>query len=260
MKEKLRLAAVGDVHYTRTSQGAFARIFGDVSARADVLVLCGDLTDYGHVDEAAVLARDLAHVKIPVLAVLGNHDCESGHEAEVTSVLRDAGVVVLDGETVEVQGVGFCGVKGFAGGFDRRTLEPWGEGAIKNFVREATDEALKLERALARLHTPQRVAILHYAPIRATVVGENPEIFPFLGSSRLEDPLNRHKASLVVHGHAHHGSPEGATSAGIPVYNCAMPLLKRTWPDRAPLRIVELAVHPERHDDAVVELPDGARA
>jgi Icc-related predicted phosphoesterase len=260
VKDKLRLAAVGDVHYTRTSQGAFARIFGDVSQRADVLVLCGDLTDYGHVDEATVLARDLAHVKIPVLAVLGNHDCESGHEAEVTNILREAGVVVLDGEAIEVQGVGFCGAKGFAGGFDRRTLEPWGEVAIKNFVREAADEALKLERALARLHTPQRVAILHYAPIRGTVVGEDLEIYPFLGSSRLEDPINRHKASLVIHGHAHHGAPEGRTSTGIPVYNCAMPLLKRTWPDRPPVRILELDVQPERHDDAVDELPDGARA
>lgn len=259
MKDKLRLAAVGDVHYTRTSQGAFQRIFGDVSRQADVLVLAGDLTDYGQVEEATVLARDLAAVKIPVLAVLGNHDCESGQEHEVARILREAGVVVLDGETVEVQGVGFCGVKGFAGGFDRRTLEPWGEPAIKKFVHEAMDEALKLERALARLHTPQRVAIMHYAPVRSTVVGENPEIFAFLGSSRLEDPLNRHRATLVVHGHAHHGTLEGATSTGVPVYNCAMPLLRRTWPDRPPMRILEIDVMPHRHDDAMNGLPEGAR-
>ncbi len=260
MKDTLRLAAVGDLHYTRSSSGAFQRIFGDVSEQADVLLLCGDLTDYGHVDEATVLARDLASVKIPMLAVLGNHDCESGHEAEVIRILREAGVFVLDGETAEVHGVGFCGVKGFVGGFDRRILEPWGEHAIKEFVREAADEALRLERALARLHTPQRVALMHYAPIRATVVGENPEIFAFLGSSRLEDPLNRHRATAVFHGHAHHGAPEGTTTTGIPVYNCAMPLLKRTWPDRAPYRVVEIDVQPRQSDAAVSELPFGARS
>ena len=162
-------------------------------------------------------------MKIPILAVLGNHDYESGNAEEVKKILTEARVRVLDGDAVEIHGVGFAGVKGFGGGFGRRTLEPWGEDATKAFVQEAVSEALKLESALARLRTPQRVAVLHYAPIEATVEGEPREIFPFLGSSRLEEPLNRYGVTVAFHGHAHRGAPEGRTSAGIPVYNVAMP-------------------------------------
>ncbi len=180
-------------------------------------------------------------MKIPVLAVLGNHDFESGHEDEVTKILVDAGVMVLDGDAREVLGVGFAGVKGFAGGFGPRALAPWGEPSIKSFVHEAVNEALKLESALARLRTPQRVALLHYAPVLATVSGEPPEIYPFLGSSRLEDPLNRYPVNAVFHGHAHRGSLEGRTREGSPVYNVAMPLLAQAFPDRAPIRIIELS-------------------
>ena len=237
----LRIAAIGDLHISKTSQGKFQALFAQISASADVLVLCGDFTDYGLPEEARVLSRELAtSVKIPVIAVLGNHDYESDQQDEIRQILSDGGATVLDGEVVEVQGVGFAGVKGFAGGFGRGALGPWGEKAIKNFVQEAVDEALKLESALARLRTQQRVAILHYAPIRATVEGEPVEILPYLGSSRLEEPINRYRVSAVFHGHAHRGAPEGRTSTGIPVYNVAMPLLARLNPNRPPFLILEL--------------------
>jgi Icc-related predicted phosphoesterase len=239
-RDTVRLAAVADVHCTRASAGALASMFTEAAAQADVLLLCGDLTDYGLPEEARVLARELSGVKIPMLGVIGNHDCESGHEEEVVRILVEAGVRVLDGDSVEVQGVGFAGTKGFGGGFGRRTLEPWGEPATKAFVNEAVSEALKLERALARLRTPQRVVLLHYAPIEATVEGEPREIFPFLGSSRLEEPLNRYQVTVAFHGHAHRGAAEGRTSAGIPVFNVAMPLLRRTLSDALPVRIVEI--------------------
>ena len=239
-RETVRIAAVADVHCTRTSSGALAPLFGEAAAQADVLLLGGDLTDFGLPEEAHVLARELAGIKIPVIAVLGNHDCESGKEEEVVRILSEAGVKMLDGDSVEHHGIGFVGVKGFGGGFGRRTLEPWGEPATKAFVHESVAEALKLERALARLTTPQRIALLHYAPIEATVEGEPREIFPFLGSSRLEEPLNRYLVTVAFHGHAHRGVPEGCTSTGIPVFNVAMPVLRRTLSDAFPVRIVDV--------------------
>jgi Icc-related predicted phosphoesterase len=239
----VRVAAVGDLHCTKTSQGALQPVFAAASAQADVLVLCGDLTDYGLPEEARVLARELAAaLRIPAVGVLGNHDYESGQQDEVAQILRDAGVVILDGDGVEVAGVGIGGTKGLGGGFGERALQPWGEDIMKRFVRETVDEALKLESALARLRTPQRVAVLHYSPIQATVEGEPPELYPFLGSSRLEEPLNRYEVAAVFHGHAHRGALEGRTRAGVPVYNVCLPLLRSRDPDSAPIRIVDLAV------------------
>ena len=242
-KEKVRLAAVGDIHCTKTSQGTLEPLFEQIAESADVLLLCGDLTDYGLLEEAHILTKELASTKIPTLAVFGNHDFESGKQDEIRQLLSDAGVIVLDGEACEIQGVGFAGVKGFAGGFGRAALGAWGEDVIKHFVKEAVDEALKLEAALARLHTDRRVVLLHYSPIQITVEGEPPEIFPFLGSSRLEEPLNRFSVTAVFHGHAHAGKPEGRTSSNIPVYNVSMPLLKQTFPERPPFRLVEIAIH-----------------
>ena len=157
-------------------------------------------------------------------------------------LLNDAGVHVLDGDACEVQGVGIAGVKGFGGGFGRHSLAPWGESTIKQFVREAVDEALKLEAALARLRSKHLIALLHYAPIHATVVPEPPEIMPFLGSSRLEEPVDRYRVTAVFHGHAHRGSPEGRTKSNIPVYNVAMPLMMSSNPDGAPFRVIEVPV------------------
>jgi len=240
--DTIRTAAVGDMHVPRGGHAGLQPAFNAAAASADVLVIAGDITDYGLPEEARIVASALAPVKIPVIAVLGNHDFESGHQAEVTKILVDAGVMVLDGDAQEVAGVGFAGVKGFAGGFGPRALAPWGEESIKNFVHEAVNEALKLESALARLRTPHRVAIMHYAPILGTVQGEPLEIYPFLGSSRLEDPLNRYPASAVFHGHAHRGSLEGRTREGSPVHNVAMPLLVQAFPGRPPIRIIELTV------------------
>ena len=240
----VRIAAIGDIHVSRHSQGAFQPLFTHISSNADILVLCGDFTDYGLPEEARVLARELtAAVQVPVVAVLGNHDYEAGKQHEIREILLDAGVTVLDGEAAEIEGVGFAGVKGFAGGFGRGALGPWGEQVIKRFVQEAVDEAMKLETALARLRTERRIAILHYAPIRGTVEGEPLEIFPYLGSGRLEEPINRYRVTAVFHGHAHRGTPEGRTSTGIPVYNVAMPLLTRINPDRPPYLVVNLPLH-----------------
>ena len=237
----VRIAAMSDVHCGKESAGALQPLFAQAAQHAEVLVLAGDLTDFGLPEEARVLAKELAVVnRMPVVAVLGNHDYESGREQELCHILSEAGVKVLDGDSFETHGVGFAGVKGFAGGFGRGALGPWGEPIIKQFVHEAVNEALKLETALARLRSPNRIAILHYSPVRETVEGEPPEIFPYLGSSRLEEPLSRYPVFAVVHGHAHNGSPEGTTARGVPVYNVALPLLRKRAPDLPPYRIIEI--------------------
>jgi Icc-related predicted phosphoesterase len=237
----VRIAAVSDIHYTKTSQGALQSLFSAITDSADILVLPGDLTDYGLAEEAKVLAKDLtASLKIPAVGVLGNHDYEAGEEKEIIRILADAGVHMLDGDTIEIHGVGFAGVRGFCGGFGRGTLGAWGEPVVKAFVHEAINEALKLEAALSRLKTLHRIAVIHYAPIRETVEGEPLEIYPFLGSSRLEEPLSRFDVTAVFHGHAHKGAAEGTTTKGIPVYNVSLPLLQAMHPDRAPFRVVEV--------------------
>jgi Icc-related predicted phosphoesterase len=255
----LRVAAVGDLHCTKASEGAFHSLFTRIAESADVVALCGDLTAYGTAEEARVLAKELAATKLPKLAVLGNHDFESNAADEVVQILTEAGgVTVLDGTAIELLGVGFAGAKGFAGGFGERALQSWGEEPIKAFVRAALEEALKLESALARLRTPGRVALLHYAPIEATVDGEPAEIYPFLGSSRLEEPLNRYRPTVVFHGHAHRGQPEGATAAGVPVYNVALPLLRRHFPDLLPFRVVDVPVAEPQTGAALARPEDAA--
>lgn len=238
----LRIAAMSDIHYKRAGTESLRPVFAAAAVEAQVLVICGDLTDLGLPEEAELVIKDLMMLHIPIVAVLGNHDMHGNQQDELAKMFRGAGIHLLDGDSVEIEGVGFAGTKGFCGGFGRRMLEPWGETIMKDFVQEALDETLKLELALARLRTPHRVAVLHYAPIQATVEGEPPEIFAFLGSSRLEDPINRHEVDLVLHGHAHHGSPEGKTRSGIPVYNVSASLLSRTFADRPPFRIFEVPV------------------
>ena len=236
----VRLAAAGDLHFGRYSPGSFQKLFGELVTSADVLIIPGDLTDYGLPEEARALARELSQVvKIPIVAVLGNHDYESGHALDVAEILREAGVIVLDGDSTEIHGIGFAGVKGFGGGFGPHALGSWGEPVIKAFVQEGVNEALKLETALARLRTSVRIAVVHYAPIQDTVIGEPERIFPYLGSSRLEEPINRFGVTAVFHGHAHRGQLESRTSAGVPVYNVSLPLLSRSTPER-PFRVVEV--------------------
>src|SRR5947209_6459319 len=240
---RVRIAALADLHYARSPEPAVREVLAQAGRECDVLLLCGDLTDHGLPEEAVDLAREIhAAVSVPVIAVLGNHDFEGGKQEEIKRLLCDSGLRVLDGDATEVRGVGFAGVKGFAGGFGKRALGPWGEDIIKQFVREAVDEALKLESALARLRGRPRIAVLHYSPIQETVEGEPVEIFPFLGSSRLEEPLTRYPVQAVFHGHAHRGRPEGRTAQGVPVFNVSLSLLRHTYPDRPAFRVFEVEV------------------
>jgi len=242
-EDKFRIAAIGDLHTKTSSAGEFQSLFRAMSEKADVAVLCGDLTDSGASQEAEVLAHEISSsLRIPAIAVLGNHDYAAAQETQLVRIMSQAGVIMLDGGAHEIGDVGFVGAKGFIGGFGRRQLGSWGEQTIKALVHESIEEALKLEAALARLRTPYKVAILHYAPIQATVEGEAPEIVPFCGCSRLEEPLDRYRVSVVFHGHAHHGSPEGRTHSNVPVFNVAMPLLKRKFPDQEPFKLYEIPV------------------
>jgi Icc-related predicted phosphoesterase len=220
--ETITLAAIGDLHVSETSQSRYRDMFAEISDVADVVALAGDLTNFGKVSEAEILAEDLRACTIPMVAVLGNHDVESGQEQEIVQILQSVGVTVLDEQATVIEGVGFAGVKGFLGGFGRAELGAFGEDAIKSFVDEARNEARKLENALRSLRTERVVAVLHYAPIAETVEGEPLEIYPFLGSSRLANAVDRFdNVKAVVHGHAHRGAWCGKTPGGVPVYNVA---------------------------------------
>lgn len=202
-------------------------MFAEISQAADVLVLCGDLTAIGLPEEAEHLASDLSSLKIPALAVLGNHDLHSGKEEQVREALRKGGVRFLDEESVEIGEVGFAGVKGFGGGFGERMLAPFGEEITKGFVAAAVNETLALENALTSLLAPRRVVVMHYSPVAETVKGEPPEIYPFMGCSRLAETIDRFDVSAVFHGHAHHGTHEGRTLKGTRVFNVSVEVLKK---------------------------------
>ena len=224
---KLRVAAIGDLHVTEDSSAPYRELFAEVSANADVLVLCGDLTNFGKTGEAEILAEDIRACAIPVIGVLGNHDHECGQPEEVCRILHEAGMTVLDEQAVEIEGVGFAGVKGFLGGFGRGELAPFGEPIVKAFVDEAMNEARKLENGLRSLRTSRSVAVLHYSPTVETLEGEPQAIYQYLGSQRLADAIDRFDhVKAVVHGHAHHGTYEGRTPRGTPVYNVAQFVLK----------------------------------
>jgi Icc-related predicted phosphoesterase len=225
---KLRIAAIGDLHVREDSVAPYRELFTEISDAAEVLLLCGDLTNFGKTPEAEILAEDLQACTIPIVGVLGNHDYECGQPEEVTRILHQAGMRCLEGEPIEVGGVGFAGSKGFIGGFGRYMLSAFGEAEIKAFVQASIDETLKLESSLRMLKTERTVVVLHYAPVEDTVIGEPQEIFPFLGSARLGETIDRFDGvACVVHGHAHRGAPAGKTPRGIPVYNVAKPVLNR---------------------------------
>ena len=215
----MKIAAIADLHCRANSAGTIGPLLAGVEDEADVLVLAGDLTDNGLLDEIKILESELEGLSLPIVAVLGNHDHESDQAEALTAMLCSQGINVLDGTVCEIGDVGFVGTKGFCGGFDNLFVQPFGERALKTFIQTSIDEAVNLENALTRLDCPHKVAILHYAPIRETLQGEPPELYPFLGSSRLANALDRHGVDLVVHGHAHHGSLHGRTTAGIPVHN-----------------------------------------
>ncbi|MGH9412601.1 MAG: metallophosphoesterase family protein [Terriglobales bacterium] len=229
----MRIAAVADLHCGVADRERIRERLNALPADADVLLIGGDLTNYGRPEELEVLISQLLRLRIPIITVLGNHDFESDAAPELLQRLRAVGIKTLDGEPYERDGVGFAGVKGFCGGFGRGELTAFGEPEIKRFVHAAMEESLALERALARLRNERRVVLLHYAPIPETSVGEAREIFPFLGSSRLADVCDRFGATVIFHGHAHHGALEGRTRGGIPVYNVAQPLLMEQKPPQA---------------------------
>src|SRR3954466_16315137 len=224
---KLRVAAIGDLHVMENSVAPYRELFTEIANNADVLVLCGDLTNFGKTSEAEILAEDIRACSIPVLGVLGNHDYECGQPEKVCEILHSAGMKVLDEQATEIEGVGFAGVKGFLGGFGRGELAPFGEPIVKAFVDEAMNEARKLEKALRTLRTERSAPVPHYSPIVETLEGEPLEIFQYLGSARLADAIDRFDhVKAVVHGHAPHGKYEGRTLRGIPVYNVAQFVLK----------------------------------
>ena len=227
----VRVAAVGDIHVKETDKGKWVDYFKEVSRNADVLVISGDLTDTGDEVEAQILADELKACTIPVVAVLGNHDYEKGRHKLIRKILQNDQVHVLDGEAVVIKGVGFAGIKGFGGGFDNHMLSMFGEGAMKAFVQEAVDEALHLERALARIEQEhegiKKIAVMHYSPIKETVMGEPEVIYPFLGSSRLAEPLERRNVYAAFHGHAHAGKLEGTTPKGVRIFNVAKHILQK---------------------------------
>src|ERR1700722_9127004 len=207
----MRIAATADLHFTPQRYGALRGQLDKVRDQADLLVVAGDLTNYGKPAEMEPLLNTMVRLRIPIVVVLGNHDYESDKQAELARMMTAEGVKVLDGSAYERDGVGFAGTKGFVGGFGRGMLTAFGEPEIKTFVRAGIDEAVKLERAMSQLRTQKRVVVLHYSPIAATVEGESPEIYPFLGTSRLAGVVYRRGADLLLHGHAHNGKPDGAT-------------------------------------------------
>jgi Icc-related predicted phosphoesterase len=224
---KLRVAAIGDLHVQENDTAPYREMFSEISGAADVLVLCGDLTNFGKTSEAKILAEDIKSCSIPVIGVLGNHDYECGQPEHVAEILHEAGMTILDEQAIEIDGVGFAGVKGFMGGYGRGELAPFGEPIAKAFVDEAMNEARKLENGLRSLRTDRSMAVLHYSPSVETLEGEPAEIFQYLGSQRLADAIDRFDhVKAVVHGHAHHGRYEGRTSGGTPVYNVAQFVLK----------------------------------
>lgn len=227
----MRIAALGDLHTREDHTGRFEKLFEELNENADVVLLAGDLTDTGDEREAEVLLNELEICKIPVVGVMGNHDYEKGRQKLIKQVLlQDPDVHILEGEGVVIDGVGFAGVKGFGGGFDQLMLAMFGEREMKDFVDTAIEESLKLERALSDLNKYNRgikkVALMHYSPTSKTVAGEPEALYPFLGCSRLAEPLVRQKVEVAFHGHAHAGSLFGLISK-VKVYNVAQPVLNR---------------------------------
>jgi len=240
-ERRLRVAAVGDLHVNENAERPYRELFDRVDQDADVLVLAGDLVNFGKTREVEILIEDLRACRIPIVAVMGNHEHECGQPEAVQAMLADAGVKMLgDGSAFEIEGVGFAGAKGFVGGFGRYMLTSFGEKEIKRFVSEAVEDANVLETSIRSLRTERSVVALHYAPVVDTVVGEPPEIHAFLGSSRLAEVIDRYEnVSLVVHGHAHRGAHEGKTNRGVPVFNVALPVL-RTLGAEKPYRVFEV--------------------
>lgn len=223
----MKIAAIADLHCRLNSGPTIKELLKGIEREADVLVVAGDLTDMGQPAEMEVLLNELKHFQLPMVTVLGNHDHESDQAEVLSEMLANSGITVLDGSVCEIGDVGFVGTKGFCGGFDGLMVQPFGEAVLKTFIRNSIEEAVGLENALTKLDCRHKFAVLHYAPIKQTLAGESRELYPFLGSSRLANALDRHGVNVIVHGHSHHGAPGGRTPRGIPVYNVSRFVLTR---------------------------------
>jgi Icc-related predicted phosphoesterase len=229
----IRVAAVGDLHLGRESHGALQPHLMHLGDRADVLIIAGDLTQHGTVEEGQILAEELAGCAVPVVAVLGNHDYHAGQEDEIRRLLEDAGVRVLECEAIvlELHGstLGLVGTKGFGGGFAGACGTEFGEPEMKAFIRHTKQIAERFDALLAGLSTDLRVAVTHYAPSKSTLLGEKLEIYPWLGSYLLGEAIDHARCDLALHGHAHHGTEHGVTPGGVPVRNVALPVIKVSY-------------------------------
>ena len=229
----IRIAAVGDIHYDKNSAGRLLRYYPELRAQADFLLIAGDLTQIGNLEETKVLALDLAKAPVPVIAVLGNHDYQSNLVPEVTEVLRSAGVTVLERSStvLNINGlsIGIVGQKGFGGGFIGACGSDFGEPEMKAFIRHTKILSDSLRAELAQMRVDYRIVLLHYSPCPDTLVGERKEIYPFLGSYLLAEAIDEEGADIIFHGHAHRGSEKGATPAGIQVRNVAFPVIRHAF-------------------------------
>jgi Icc-related predicted phosphoesterase len=229
----IRIGAVGDVHLGEDTRGQLRPALENIAAHADVLLLAGDLTRHGTASEAKSVAEEFGGLPVPVVAVLGNHDYHSDQQDEITEVLTSVGITVLESTStvLDIAGerVGIAGAKGFGGGFAGKCAADFGEPEMKAFVGHSKQIAARLRCALDELDAPYRIALTHYSPVNDTLVGEPPEIYPFLGSYLLAEAIDHAQVSLAVHGHAHHGCEQGMTPGGIPVRNVAQPVIRRAY-------------------------------
>ncbi|HET7321058.1 MAG TPA: metallophosphoesterase [Longimicrobiaceae bacterium] len=250
---RVRIAAVGDIHVSQETAGKHRALLARANDEADVLLVAGDLTRHGTAAEMRTAVTELSDVTIPIVAVLGNHDYEAGEAGEACDILRAHGVHLLDGDAFRLnEQVGIAGAKGYMGGFGRRRLTSFGEPSTKEFVAVCMEEVHKLELALQSLSTPTRIALLHYAPISETIEGEPEQIFPFLGTDRLAEPLDRYEAAVCFHGHAHRGSFSGHTQGGVPVFNVAHEVLHQSGAGEAYF-LYELPLETEEEEEEPVE-------
>jgi Icc-related predicted phosphoesterase len=229
----IRIAAVGDVHLGVEDHDRWRPHLADLGERADLFLLAGDLTRHGEPAEAEVVAAEFADLPVPVIAVLGNHDHHADQPEEITRLLEDAGITVLEGEStvVEVDGrrVGVAGAKGFGGGFAGACGSEFGEPEMKSFVAHSREVACRFEKALTALDADVKIALLHYSPVEETLRGERLEIYPFLGSYFLAEAVDNGGADIAFHGHAHAGSERGATPGGVRVRNVAHPVIGHAY-------------------------------
>jgi Icc-related predicted phosphoesterase len=229
----IRIATIADVHFSQTTDGLLRPYWSSLHECADLFLIGGDLTTHGGADQVAALARELSYVRVPIVAVLGNHDYHSNQDKEVRKILEAAGVIVLEGTnttfTIGAESIGIAGTSGFGGGFAGACGSSFGEPEMKAFIGHTERLANSLEAALSDLKTDFRVALLHYSPVKDTITGERLEIYPFLGSYLFAEAVDRTGADLIIHGHAHHGQEKGITAGGVPVRNVALPVLRRAY-------------------------------